>query len=152
MSLQVPTWSEKKTLLARIENSVDEPPPIVKGKFYALRGGLYFKVPQKQWHQEYLQITWHKEVPEVSDALAHEAGDPPFELVCQVSGMSKDNKIGLVWRCWDQYESATYGQSIVTSFSLDRSTIEKNLDKLWKIDGRLARFQRASIHVVLEEA
>ncbi|KAL8779799.1 MAG: hypothetical protein Q9213_006757 [Squamulea squamosa] len=122
MSLKIPTWSEKNALLARIENSADKSPPMVKGKFYALRGGLYFKVPQNQWHQEYLQMTWHKEVPEVSNALSREAGDPPFELVCQVSGVSKDNKIGL---------------SIVTSCSLDISTIEKNLDKLWKIDGRL---------------
>ncbi|KAL8673072.1 MAG: hypothetical protein Q9168_002495 [Polycauliona sp. 1 TL-2023] len=138
LSLKIPAWSEYQTLLARVPMEKGEKkPPLEMNKFYAIQGALYFKVPQKDWHQGYLRIIDHKEVPDMTDDLAREAGNPRFDLVCNISRVTSNNKVGLLWRCWDEYEGATYPQVVEIPCPLDKPTIEGNSGKLWKINGRL---------------
>ena len=124
-------------LLARIPyaKDSDDPPPLVVGKNYAIKGGLYRKVPQKQWHQEYLAIKWHKEM----DGEL-EAANPQFDLVCKVVDVDergKNGRIGLAWRVWDQYERAAYGKIISLECKEAVSHVKDNMNKLYKFSGQM---------------
>ncbi|KAL8995383.1 MAG: hypothetical protein Q9169_004860 [Polycauliona sp. 2 TL-2023] len=145
LSLKIPTWSDNKPLLARVPSDKNRAPPIAEGKFYDFQGFFYFKVPQKEWHQGYLLINSQKELSEGSDRLA---GDPLFQLLCKASGMTSDNRVGLVWQCWDEYEAASYGQSIEAPWPMDKSVVENNLGKLWKFHGRLLSPTEISIRSI----
>ena len=134
MSLEIPTWPEGDTLLARIRNPEGEPQPMIEGKMYNIGGRVYFK---KRWHRQYLCITSHRESPEVSDAQTQEAAPPLFEVICNITGVIGNNKIGLLWGGWDEYEEGNCRHYISTTCPFAKEQVQQDVAKLWKIGGRM---------------
>ena len=134
MTLKIATWPDNETLMARIRSSKDGAPPILEGKNYAIKGGLYFQVPEKHWHRTNLQIMWHKEI----EGPLEEA-NPRFGIVCKIISVNDDNTIGLFWRSWDNYESADYAQSLTIPCPMATADVKKeNKHKLWVLAGEMA--------------
>ena len=135
ISLEISTWPEGDTLLARIRNPTGEPESMVEGKMYDIVGRVYFK---KEWHRQYLYITSQRESPEELDAQAQEERRPWFEVVCNITGVFGNSKIGLVWGVFDEYENAQNRQYISTTCPLAKEAVAKEVHKLWKVCGRMA--------------
>ena len=132
LSLKIESWESGDTLLARIPASKDEMPAIAVGKKYMMQGDLYFKVPEKQWHRTYLNITAHKEVE-----ASFDHGPPVFGIVTPVASVSGDDTINIQWIVQDDYEGAMYGQSL--SFhdaQIKEWIVKEGLHKIWKLEGR----------------
>ncbi|KAL8988301.1 MAG: hypothetical protein Q9177_002605 [Variospora cf. flavescens] len=139
LSLKISTWSPDHTLLARMRHSKkddddNKPQPVHKGKKYRFEGGFYFAVAQQNWHRAYLNIEFHEEVPESEYT---DARDPFFEVVCKVLRVVDEEKMVLCWQSWDDYEPASYGQTTIVSGKEAVPHVRDNLDKVWKISGRM---------------
>ena len=134
MSLEIPSWPEGDTLLARIRNHVGEPEAMIEGKMYDISGRVYFK---KGWHRQYLYITGQRESPEVSDT--QQVRPPLFEVFCNITGVISNNKIGLMWGVRDEYEnqSENVRQYISTTCPYPKEVVAKKVHKLWRIGGRM---------------
>ena len=165
MSLKIPTWPESDILLARIRTPGEEPLSMIEGKVYDIHGRLYFK-PQKQylyitWQQERPEVsdaqtqeasgTQAQEVSNaqaqevssaqaqaVSDPQAQEADYPSFQVICNVTGVIGNNRIGLIWGAWDEYRGAFFRQYVSTTCPFAKEEVEQDVDKLWTIVGTMA--------------
>ncbi|KAL8845930.1 MAG: hypothetical protein Q9221_008943 [Calogaya cf. arnoldii] len=145
MSLEISSWpQDNNTLLARIPHSKDsdKPEPLLTGKTYCIKGGLYLEVPEKDWHQTYLRITWRKEIPE--EACQDDA-KPMWSIgdvkIARVDEESK--QIALRGRVWDEYEAASYGQSILLPFcpEVAADVYKANMNYPWIFQGKMASLE-----------